>query len=74
MPKIYLTEADRLVSKELKLFHGELFAHGVRNKDIAGWLGCTEQNVSQLWKNNSFSYKQILLIKQKLEERKKEDD
>ena len=68
MPKIYFSEADRLAEKELTALHAELFAHGIRNKKIAAWLGCSEQNVSQLWKNCSFSFKQILVIKQKLKE------
>lgn len=68
MPKVYLSEADQLADKELKSLHAELIVQGIRNKKIAEWLGCSEQNVSQLWKNCSFSFKQILVIKQKLKE------
>lgn len=67
MPKVYMSEADRLCDRELKRLHGELLAEGIRDKTIALWLGCTAQNVGQLWKNHSFSYKQILVIQKELE-------
>lgn len=66
MPKVYLTEADRLCDRELKKLHGALLAEGITNKVIATWLGCSSQNVGQLWKNQSFSFKQILIIKDNL--------
>ena len=66
MPKVYLTEADQLVEKELKALHAELIVQGIRNRTIASWLGCSEQNVSQLWKNCSFSFRQIVAIRHEL--------
>lgn len=67
MPKIYFSEADQLAEKELRSLHAELFAQGIRNRQIAEWLGCSEQNVSQLWKNRSFSFRQIVAIRHELE-------
>lgn len=61
------SEADLICERETKKLHGELYAEGIRNKDIAVWLHCSEQNVSQLWKRCSFSYKQILIIQTQLE-------
>ena len=67
MPKVFLTEADRQLDRNLKTLHGRLLAEKITNKDISQWLHCTPQNVGYLWRTNGFTYKQILTIELELE-------
>lgn len=66
MPKIFLSKAEQLAARELKKLHAELLAEGIRDKTVAEWLGCTPQNIGQLWKRSSFSFGQYLVILEQL--------
>lgn len=73
MPKIYLSKAEQFAARELKKLHAELLAEGIRDKTVAEWLGCTPQNIGQLWKRASFSYGQILVILEQLKRIKEQN-
>lgn len=68
MPRVFINDADRIVDRELKRLHARVLVAGYKNSDIARWLDCTPQNVGYLWKNNSFSWKQILIIQERLKD------
>ena len=67
MPKVYLTEGDRLVTRATKELLGKLRAEGITYKTIAEWLDTTPQNVGQHFKKRSFNYKQVLIMQNELE-------
>lgn len=62
MPKVYLSAEDRMMDAEARKLRAELLAAGFRNADLAEWLGCSPQNIGYLWKNKSFSWRQILIV------------
>lgn len=72
MPKIYRSLAESLAARELKKLHAELLAEGIRDKTVAEWLNCSPQNIGRHWKNNSFSYAQVLVIQEQLRAIKEE--
>lgn len=71
MPRTFLTNEDRLLDLECRKLHANLLAAGIKNPQVAEWLGCSVQNVSYLWRNKSFSFKQYLILQDKLERMQK---
>ena len=68
MPRISANRYDYIVRDKVKSLHGQLLAEGIRDTEVAEWLGCTSQNVGNHFRNATFSYKQILVIEDHLKE------
>ena len=66
MPRIKLKKYDYMVMDRIKALHGALLAEGIRNPEVASWLGCTSQNVGSHFRNGTFTYKQVLIIEDHL--------
>jgi len=73
MPKVYLSEADRLCNKKLKQLRGRLAAERITNDQVGEWLNCTGANVAKHFRNGSFSYRQILVIEDRLSRIEREE-
>ena len=69
MPRVRQNREDYLVKDAVKKLHGQLLAEGIRDTEVATWLGCSSQNTSSHFRNASFSYKQILIIQDNLKRR-----
>lgn len=70
MPRIRQNKYDYMVLDRVKDLHGRLLAEGIRDTEVAEWLGCTSQNVGAHFRNATFNYKQILIMEELLKERK----
>lgn len=68
MPRIRENRFDYMVRDRVKQLHGELLAEGIRDVEVARWLNCSSQNASAHFRNASFTYKQILIIRERLRE------
>lgn len=66
MPRVLQNKYEYMVRDKVKALHGRLLAEGVRDTEVARWLGCTSQNVGNHFRNASFTYKQILIIQDHL--------
>lgn len=68
MPRVKLNKIDYLVRDRIKNLHGRLLAQGLKNVDVAKWLGCSPQNVGYHFRHGTFSYRQIVTIEEHLQE------
>lgn len=71
MPRVKLNREENMVRDAVKKIHGQLLAEGIRDTEVAEWLGCTSQNVSSHFRNATFSYRQILVIEDHLKQHAK---
>ena len=74
MSKIIIGRDNRLVDRKLRRLHADLLSFGVSNTDIAEWCGCTSQNISQRWKTGGFTGRQIIIMQDRLEALKEQED
>ena len=77
MPKVKLdhiaNHEEYLVRDAVKALHGKLLAEGIHDTDVAEWLGCSSQNVSNHFRNCTFSYRQVLIIEDNLKRKIKRE-
>lgn len=70
MPRIRQNKYDYMVLDRVKALHGRLLAEGIRDTEVAEWLGCSSQNVGNHFRHGTFNYKQILIMEDRLQKRK----
>lgn len=66
MPRVKLNRYEYMVRDRVKALHGRLLAEGIHNTEVARWLDCSSQNVGNHFRKGTFTYKQILIIEDKL--------
>lgn len=62
MPKVYLTEKERLCSRLARWVYGELRVQGMSQQELAEHLGISQQALSAKLKRASFSYSDFVTI------------
>lgn len=67
MPRIRANRYDYMTADKVRRLHGELLAEGIRDTEVAEWLGCTSQNVGSHFKRGTFSLKQYIIMMDKLD-------
>ena len=59
MPKVYLSEQDKLNSRLASWVYGELKVHRMTQQDIANERGISRQAIGKKLKNKSFDYEDV---------------
>ena len=72
MPKIYLSENERLSARLARWIYGEMKAQGISQKVMADELEISQQAFSRKLKTNSFSFTDFLGIVRVLDPDEKE--
>jgi len=62
MPKVYLTEKDRLCQRLAKWVYGEMKSRRLTQQAVANQMGITHQALSQKLRNASFSYEDFVFF------------
>lgn len=60
MPKVYLSENDRLSRRLSSWIYGEMKCRGISQRAMAEEMGISQQALSQKLKANSFSFTDFL--------------
>lgn len=68
MPRIYERRFEYAAEDEIRNLHGQLLAEGIHDAEVAEWLGCSPQNVSRHFREASFSFRQVVVIRGRLKE------
>lgn len=76
MPRVNLNSEKYMISDAHEKLKQECRTFGITLDMQAEACGCTKQNLSRLYKNNTLSFAQFLLINKRLEEakRKREEE
>ena len=72
MPRVNLNSEKYMISDFHEKLKQECRTYGISLQKQAEACGCSRQNLSRLYKNNTLSLRQYLLINNKLEEAKRE--
>lgn len=72
MPRVNLNKEKYLISDAHDKLKQECRSFGIPLKIQADACGCTKQNLSSHYKNNTLSYRQYLLIHNLVEEKRRE--
>ena len=72
MPKVYLTEADRLREKLAAYVYGQMKVHRVSQRTLAKKRGISHQALSQKLLRRSFDYEDFVFFVQEFEPSQKE--
>ena len=72
MPRVNLNSEKYMISDAHEKLKQECRTYKITLDMQAEACGCTKQNLSKLYKNNTLSLRQYLLINNKLEEAKRE--
>lgn len=67
MPRVYLSENDRLCAKLSSWIYGEMKCQGISQKKLAEELEITQQALSKKLRSHSFSFTDFLTIIRVLE-------
>jgi len=59
MPKVYLSEQDKLNNRLASWVYGEMKVHGLSQKDLANERGISQPALSQKLQSKSFSYEDV---------------
>lgn len=62
MPRVAIKKKDYIVTDFLKWLRGEMAVRGIKQSDIAEWLGVSQQAVSIRVRRGTFSLKELLII------------
>ena len=60
MPRVYLSESDRLSQQLASWAYGEMKCRGVTQKEMASELGICQQALSRKFKTRSFTFKDFV--------------
>ena len=74
MPKVYMSEQDRLYAKLISWIYGEMKVRGITQRAMAYEMGISQAALSQKLKNRSISFADFLTIVRVLEPDTKELD
>ena len=74
MPRIKANKNIYLVKDTVEDLRWECKRYGLSQKEQAMLLNCTEQNIGKHYRNASFSIGQFLIIKNRLEELKAQQE
>lgn len=72
MPKVYLTEKDRLCARLARWAYGEMKVRRISQKTIAEKMGITQQALSRKLKSASFDYTDFVFFVKEFEPDNKE--
>lgn len=67
MPKVYLTEKDRLCQRLAKWVYGEMKSRRLTQQAVALEMGITHQALSQKLRNAKFSYEDFIFFVKKFQ-------
>lgn len=67
MPRVYLSEKDRLSARLSSWVYGELKVKGIPQRKLADAMGVSQQALSRKLKSRSFSFADFLAIVKVLE-------
>ena len=62
MPKVYLSQTERLNERLSTWLYGQLRARGIRQTQLAGQIGMSQQKFSYKLNKRSFTYKDFLKL------------
>lgn len=66
MPRIKANKREYMIKDFSSWLVGKMWEQGLKQKDVAEWLDCTQQNFSLKLKNHSFTLEEIIIIFHKL--------
>lgn len=66
MPRVAIKKNDYIIKDFRRWLIGELKVQGLRQADMAQWLGISQQAVSAKLKSGKFDMKELLIIFEKL--------
>lgn len=66
MPRVAIKKNDYIIKDFRRWLIGELKVQGLRQADMAQWLGISQQAVSAKLKSGNFDMKELLIIFEKL--------
>jgi len=72
MPKVYLSEQDRLCSKLSRYVYGNMRIRRITQKEMAKKMNISQQSLSRKLKNASFNYSDFLFFVKEFEPSQKE--
>lgn len=72
MPKVYLSEKDRLCSKLSRYVYGEMRIRRITQKEMAEKMNITQQSLSRKLKEESFDFSDFLFFVKEFEPSQKE--
>lgn len=72
MPKVYLTEKDRLCARLSKWVYGEMRIRRLSQTAVAEKMGITHQALSRKLRNSSFSYSDFIFFVKEFQPTNKE--
>ena len=72
MPKVYLTEKDRLCARLAKWVYGEMKVRRLTLEAVATKMGITHQSLSRKLKTASFSYADFIFFVKEFQPSNKE--
>ena len=67
MPRVYLSENERLCDRLASWAYGEMKCRGISQKEMAAEMGITQQALSIKFKTQSFSFVDLLAFVRVLE-------
>lgn len=62
MPRVYLSENDRLTARLVSWIYGEMKSQGITQRRLADEMEITQQALSWKLKNNAFTFADFLTI------------
>lgn len=72
MPKVYLTEKDRLCARLARWVYGEMKVRRLTQRQVAAKMNITHQALSQKLKKESFDYTDFVFFVQEFQPSDKE--
>lgn len=72
MPKVYLSEQDRLCSKLSRYVYGEMRIRRITQKEMAEKMNITQQSLSRKLKEESFDFSDFLFFVKEFKPSQKE--
>ena len=68
MPRINEKRFDYAAEDAIRALYGELKAEGISDAEVGAWLNCSGQNVGRHFREASFSFRQYVIIRGRLDE------
>ena len=62
MPRVLLREKEYQLQDFVRFLRDEMRHKGFYDKDVADWLGITQQGANKKFKSGSFKLKEILIL------------
>ena len=72
MPKVYLSEKDRLCSKLSRYVYGEMRIRRLTQREVADKMNISQQSLSRKLKEESFDFSDFLFFVKEFEPSQKE--